>query len=181
MQRYLDEFTERRCFEHYGGANRSRYGEGGGCSPFATSFLDVGGLFAPEFKAAWRITLRIPPEACGGPAFGRRVNPFKALSLKRWAREDEPHVPIEMWDPTLMFRYVDTVWRREFREPSGEWMLEKDRAALCLVKDCRDVPTPAEPIWLEGPNPYRQHGYRFGHDPWAWNVDGTPAATSGTR
>lgn len=175
MQRYMEEYAERKCHEHYGGANRPRYGEGGGCSPFATSFLEVGGLMTEEFEREWIIRLRIPLEVCGGPAFGKRVNPFRALSIKRWAHEHEPHALAVFWDPTLMYRHIENEWKREFREPTGKWMIEKERGALCLVKDCRDLPTPDEPIWLTGANPYLQHGYRYGPDPWAWKTDGTPA------
>lgn len=182
LQRFLDEYTARGCQEHYGGANRARYGEGGGCSPFATAFLDLAGLWTDEYARAWVIDLNLPLEHCGGPAFGRRVNAFKTLAtIKRWARDDEPHAKISMIDPTLMFRWIENTWKKEFRQASGEWMLEKDRGSLCLVKDCRNVPTPTDPIWREpdGDNPWRQHGYRYGKDPWAFDLNGNPVRREG--
>lgn len=170
LKQYYNEYVRKECFKHYGGANRPRYGEGGGCSPFAMSFVEVGGLMKPEFEKNWMLTLRIPLELVGGPRF-KRVAMTRILGANRWAEENEPHAVSVMWDPTLMYRWINNRWKEEFRNPTGEYMLEKRKKTLGLVVDCRGMETPDEPIWLSGPNPVRQHGLRFGPDPYKATVN----------
>lgn len=167
LLRYFDEYKEKKCDEHYGGANRSRYAEGGGCSPFGVSFIDVAGFMKPEYENAWKVTLEVPKKLCGGPAFGKRVS-FKSLvTAGGWAKPGEDSAQLEMWDPTLMYRWMINEWKKEFANPSGKYILEKNKKTMSLVIDCRDIKADeSAPIWLSGPNPYRQHGLRYGPDPY---------------
>ncbi len=166
LQEYFQEYSDRKCFEHYGGVNRPRYGEGGGCSAFAVSFIEAAGLMDEEFLKNWYVEVRAPMASLGGPVFGKRVAASKILGLSRWARENEPHVLLPMWDPTLAYRWIVDTWKRELKNPSGMYLLEKTDRTLAIVVDARHIPPPGEPVWLEGENPYRQHGLRFGPDPY---------------
>ena len=73
-----------------------------------------------------------------------------------------------MWDPTLMFRWMVNEWKKEFSAPTGKYILEKNKKTMSLVLDCRDIESSDDQIWLSGPNPYRQHGLRYGPDPYAY-------------
>ena len=57
---YYTEYRDRGYSRSYGLTLRPRYEEGGGCSAFAVSFLDVAGLLSPEFTRAWTRTLQVP-------------------------------------------------------------------------------------------------------------------------
>jgi len=151
MEQFLEEFLAQGLDDHYGGANRPRYREGGGCSAFAMAFLELAGLVGPEHEA-WRVFFNVPEALYGGPLTGNTVT-LKQVVLDggRWASEDEPHVKMMLWDPTLMFRWIEDTWRAETREPTGAWGLEKHHMAKGLVRDVRSVPIPDEPLWLEDP------------------------------
>jgi len=171
LLQYFNEYKEKGCDKHYGGANRPRFAEGGGCSPFGVSFMEVAGFLRPEHLKAWKISLAVPKKLCGGPAFGKKVS-FKNLILGggAWAKTGEESAPIEMLDPTLMYRWMLNEWKSEFNNPTGKYILEKNRKTMSLVLDCRDIEASSEPIWLEGATAYRQHGLRFGPDPYKFKV-----------
>lgn len=148
LARYLREYQARGLDQHYGGANRPRYGEGGGCSPFGVSFLEVAGLLEHEYEREWKVRIRVPGRLFGGPHTGFKVPVRRILAYGRWAEEDEPHVPIVMWDPTEMQRWIHRRWSDERVDPSGRHLPEMRGRARGLVVDARDRPAPREPIWL---------------------------------
>jgi hypothetical protein len=165
LKRFLDEFEAAGDDQHYGGANRPRYGEGGGCGQFAAAMLELAGVFEPEVDDAWRVEVRIPLDLYGGPLTGRRVSILDVFLEGRWAEPDEPHVPAVIWeDPTRAFewmgRQVERV--RAGRPGLEDWRVERRGEAWGLVRDARDAPTPTDPIWRDpgpGPHPYgRQPG-----------------------
>ncbi len=170
LLQYFTEYKEKKCDEHYGGANRPRYAEGGGCSPFGVSFIDVAGFMLPEYEKEWKVTLEVPKRLCGGPAFKKRVSFKSLINAGAWAKPGEDSALIEMWDPTLMFRWIVNEWKKEFAEPSGKYILEKNKKTISLILDCRDIEASNEPIWLSGPNFFRQHGLRYGPDPYQFEV-----------
>lgn len=168
LLQYFREYKEKKCDEHYGGANRPRYAEGGGCSPFGVSFIEVAGFLLPEYEKEWKVTLEVPKRLCGGPAFKKRVSFKSLISAGAWAKPGEDSAQLEMWDPTLMFRWMVNEWKKEFSAPTGKYILEKNKKTMSLVLDCRDIEASDGQIWLSGPNPYRQHGLRYGPDPYAY-------------
>lgn len=165
MFEFLDGFKARGLDDHYGGANRPRYGEGGGCSAFGLAFMELAGLMRPAYDA-WKVEFRVPLTLYGGPLTGLRASIRRVLlEGRRWARPDEPHVASMFWDPTLMYRWIVDTYDAERRRPSGAWALETVAAMKGLFADARGVPVPAEPIWLEDPagtpHPYgRQESVR---------------------
>jgi len=163
MVEFVDEFRAQGLDDHYGGANRPRYREGGGCSAFGLAFMELAGLVTPEHHEAWQVHFRVPERLWGGPLTGLRVPLRRALwEGGRWARADEPHVASMFWDPSKMYR-----WIRENHEAQAlaDHAPESYKDAVGLVVDARATPVPAEPIWLEDPagqgNPYgRQESVR---------------------
>lgn len=166
MVEFVDQFAARGDDDHYGGANRPRYGEGGGCSAFGISFMEMAGLMRPEFQQAWQVVFRVPEALYGGPLTGLRAPMSRIIwEGRRWAEEDEPHVDSMFWDPGLMYEWIKATYEAEQKAPSGQWATELEGEMRGLVVDSRDVPLPSEQAWLEDPpgagNPYgRQESVR---------------------
>ncbi len=151
MLRFLEEYRAKGLDDHYGGANRPRYGEGGGCSAFGVAFLEVAGLMHPGFDS-WKVALRAPLGLYGGPLHGLRSSLKRTLfEGDRWAREDEPHQDSIFWDPTAMYLWIRRIHAAESACPSGDWATEVHDRMEGLVGDARSVPVPDEPLWLEVP------------------------------
>lgn len=161
---YFDEYCERGCDKHYGGFNRPRYGEGGGCSAFGVSFLDVAGLLEQEHREKWTVDVRIPEHLYGGPYTGKHVSLAHLAALgplaHNWAKAKEAHVRCFMWEPTLMYRWI-VKKRKELQDvKEGPVSNEQAGCALGLVVDARGRAVPTEPIWKDPkrePNPYGWH------------------------
>lgn len=149
VARFFLEYQARGLHRHYGGANRPRYGEGAGCSAFGVAFLDVAGLLEPEYEARWKVVLRVPERLYGGPRTGHEIPLRRVMAWGRWAREDEPHVKTVMWDPSMIYDWVQERWQEEHEVPSERWIPELRGRARGLVVDARDRPAPAEPLWLQ--------------------------------
>ena len=108
LMTYVDEFRSRGYDRVYGGINlRPLHGEGGGCSIFAASCLELIGLLHDEFTQAWSRNLKFPSHLIGGPKAGRKVSLLTLLGASRWAEEHEPHEKGTIWDPDLMHEWLE--------------------------------------------------------------------------
>lgn len=165
LARFIKEYEARGANLHYGGGDRPRYAEGGGCSAFGVSFIDVAGLMEPEYQDNWKVLLRIPERLFGGPRTGLKVPLTRLFAYGRWATEDEAHAKIEMWDPSLIHDWVQQTWMNEREDPSGRWTPELRGRARGLVVDARERPAPQEPIFLSDPpgtaHPYARQGGNY--------------------
>lgn len=162
---FLDQYAAQGDDDHYGGANRPRYAEGGGCSAFGIAFMQLAGLMQPDFES-WRVDFRVPKRLYGGPLNGVRAPMSRVIwEGRRWANEDEPHVASMFWDPTRMYQWIRRTYRDEQDEPTGRWTTELEEEMRGLTVDARSAPVPSDTIWLEDPagsaNPYgRQESVR---------------------
>lgn len=133
---YLSEYRKLGCDQWYGMRNRPLYGEGGGCSAFAASFLETAGLLSEEFTREWTRKFNIPHELIGGPITGKKVPVLQMLRrADRWAQEDEPHEKGFFWDPDLMHAWLVRTYDREMRNPHGEFQTEMWNRAFGLSLD----------------------------------------------
>ncbi len=167
---YVREFTERGDCAHYGLPNRPLHGEGGGCTAFGASFLEIAGLMEEEFLRDWTQRIRVPQALLGGayadPEFFGEHSPrtpkdknfarAAGVSLvrlllpfgdSRWARENEPHREVFFWDPDRMHGWVQRVWREESERPTGRFQIETRAKAHGLVADRRGLHAPEGPLW----------------------------------
>jgi len=131
----------------YGFQAIPRYGEGGGCSAFAVSFLEVAGLKEEWMLKEWTQNLRVPVAAVGMPMTSQHISLADMLfsSPLRWASPTEPHFPLFFWDPDKMFEHTNArLNSRQYREEMlyGSRGYSIDRSYL---------PTPTEPIFLNDP------------------------------
>ncbi len=167
---YVHEFTESGDCAHYGLPNRPLHGEGGGCTAFSASFLEITGLMEEEFLRNWTQRIRVPHTLLGGPYidpdfFGeqsprtpKEKNWMSATGVSlarlllpfgnsRWASENEPHREVFFWDPDRMHDWVQRIWREESATPTGRFQLETRDKARGIVADRRGLPAPIGPLW----------------------------------
>jgi len=128
----------------YGFPAISRYGEGGGCSGFGISFLEVAGIKEQWMVDLWTSTYLAPEATVGKPMTDKDV-PISYMvfsSPKRWATEDEPHFKLFFWDPDKM--HDDTL----ARVASEKYETGVLHGAKGIIIDRTNVPVPDEPIFL---------------------------------
>lgn len=149
---YHREFQQLGYDKHYGLINRPRYREGAGCSAFGASVLDVGGVLDPEWQKAWTKTILIPEKYIGGPDTGRHVKFIKIallLANDRWAKTNEPHRSLTLWDPDEMHRWVKRQWKLEKKNHTGQYEPILRGKAKGLKFDRTWVNTPNDSFWKE--------------------------------
>lgn len=161
MKQYIDEYREKGYDSIYNGTNEPRKGKGAGCSAFAVSFLDVCGYIDPYFTKNWIRRVKMPRHLVGGPVTGNKVSLAKLLTKARWAKEGEDFIPLEMWDPQLMYEWVQKVVRianKLYAEEGNYNKLKilgknirfiKRGKAIGLYVDIRDLAPATDPIWQD--------------------------------
>lgn len=109
MFHFYDEFVARGTYGRLALASDPLAGDGASCASLAVALLEVGGVMAPEWRAAWRRTLLVPCDLIGDPEVGKRVPPRRLLvgpAVRRWAEPHEPHRVISYFDTTLMHTWI---------------------------------------------------------------------------
>jgi hypothetical protein len=159
MKTYLDEYRERGYDSIYNGTNEPRKGKGAGCSAFAVSFLDVCGYVDPYFEKHWIRRVKLPKTLVGGPITGNHVSLGKVIFKAHWAKEGEDYIPLNMWDPQLMYEWVYRIYDLAVKMQRSEGNYQKLKIlgknfkfvrrgnALGLFIDIRDLPPANDPIW----------------------------------
>jgi hypothetical protein len=146
---YMDEYKRMGCQQWYGMRNRPLYGEGGGCSAFAVSFLELAGILLDEFKTEWTRSFNIPKEWIGGPSTGKKIAVHRMiLNATRWATNEEPHEKGFFWDPDLMHAWAMKRYARELVAPTGEFNTEIWNQAKGLWIDASEEAAPTGKIFL---------------------------------
>jgi hypothetical protein len=139
---YFHAYRDMGNMHFYGGANRPLYGEGGGCSAFAFSFIQALDQMRPEWEREWKVNLRIPEGLIGGPLTGKSRSAFRVFTQGRWAKADEPHIPLSMWDPTLFHSSVRKIWEGLKQQPQPHTKPINRGKARGLLIDCRHLEAP---------------------------------------
>lgn len=143
----------------YGGAFWPRYRhEGAGCSAFVVSFLDVAGLLEEQFDR-WLVKIDIPMELIGGPYNnGKHVDTRDIKKYDHWAghnsTEKDPYEHFEIYDPTLMFEWIQELVDHPEKENSFQYSSLKLNKANGIYIDGTTMPVPeSEPIFMERKSP----------------------------
>ena len=159
LHRYWKEYEEKGVGANYGLENRPRYGEGAGCTAYATSYVELAGLLNPTLKSAWSRFHRVPMDLIGNPE--KKVSLLKVLihqKSSRWAKENEVHKKIFFYDTQPMWSWMEKLWDSKDQLPEGYFVDEemqnkysrgKKKKIMALLIDGRSVPTPLNPIWLQ--------------------------------
>ncbi len=153
LETYYKEYKSRGDYKNYGLPNRPRYGEGAGCTAYASSFLDVAGLLTQEHYDKWSMQVRVPMKWIGPPMTNHKV-PFKRLiwpfGTQHWAKADEEGKDIFFWNPDRMFHWVNDKWNELDNSANcqtGNYELVMRQNAKGLIYDATKIETPTEPIW----------------------------------
>ncbi len=156
MKQYIDEYRKKGYDKTYNGTNEPRKGKGAGCSAFAVSFLDVCGYIDPQFDKYWVRRVKMPRHLVGGPITGNKVSLAKVLTRARWARNGEDYIPLNMWDPQLMYEWVNKVVGNGSSERLSKIkilgrrpMLIRRGKSIGFHVDVRDLAPATDPIWQD--------------------------------
>ena len=107
VQKYIEAYNKDEIYKNYGLSHRPLHGEGGGCSAFGASVLEVAGILDKEFTEYCGALIRVPNHLLGQPVSTNKVSFVKLLAgPTRWAKENEPHEPIFYWDPDKMYNWI---------------------------------------------------------------------------
>lgn len=146
MFRFYAEFLARGGDRRLALVSDPLAGDGASCASLAAAFLEVGGLFDPEWQAAWQRTLRVPEALVGDPEAGKKVKLWRLFvgpTVRRWAEPHEPHRDITYFDTTLMHAWIV---QHAAHSSAVECQLERLLALPVATVDGRFVPTPTGPI-----------------------------------
>ena len=114
LKKYLDNYKSVGADQHYGMPHRPLKGEGGGCSAFGASFIEVLGLMKDEYFKNWTRTFNMPKKLIGGPNTGKYVSPLHMYwHGRQWAKDDEEHIQGFFWDPDLMHNWCVDTWKSD--------------------------------------------------------------------
>jgi hypothetical protein len=161
---YARDFEKLDVAKAYGFV-RPLYKEGAGCSAFSMAFLELANLDEPRFRNEWAFDVRVPKTLIGGHINpGNSVGILKLmLTLRGWASEDEAHMRLIGWDPSLMFTSIRSMAKAELRAGRAA-SVERRGRAIGIVLDRRNVaPRPElanRTYWAGEPNaPRNEWGF----------------------
>ena len=148
LKAYWSEYNERGYGAIYNGTNEPRKGLGAGCSIYGVSYLEIAGFLHPIWQQKWKLAVKIPESLIGDAKKGKKVPITKLLTFGRWAKDGEASRLLELYDPDLIYKWINGTYKKEAPNPSGKVTLLKRGKALGLQYDCRHVPVPTEPLFL---------------------------------
>ncbi len=146
LRMYIDSFKIKGYDKLYNGLNMPRSGEGSGCTAFAISFLELINVLSPEYKDQWAVKLNVPEKLIGDTASKKRVSLWRIFFSFRWARKNKPSRPLTLYEPWLVYRWLNEVWDNEEKNPSGKYRLKKTGLAKGIEIDCYSC-TPKLPMF----------------------------------
>ncbi len=148
LWQYLQEYKLKGYDKLYNGSNKPREGLGAGCSAFAHSFLEVGGLTDVLPTSEWAVNIRVPEKLMGGiNEKPRRVQFFKLFFASHWGDpKKQTHRLLFLYDPTLFYHWIIKKHNSINRD---NFILKSNfKNANGLLIDCTDRMPPEEPIWI---------------------------------
>lgn len=135
---YVREYQDRGVYKNYGFV-RPSYQEGSGCSAFGMSAVKLANLVEPYMENEWKFDVKIPMSLIGGTTNpGNKVGVVRLMLLGRpWAREGEPMLRLNGWDPTLMYKSIQKRARQGIAD--GSITVQARGRSLGIVVDRRNV------------------------------------------
>jgi hypothetical protein len=150
ISEYLAKYAQNEHHKYYGLYNRPLHGEGGGCSAFGASFLEVAGILDDEHREHWTHTYKVPKHLVGGENSEHSPNFLKIyLQNHTWANEGDPHHMIFFWDPDKMHAWVENKIK-DFNHGPSDYSLDKIENSTGIVFDYTHVEKPNDEIFKHG-------------------------------
>lgn len=113
-----------------------RKGKGGGCTAFGISFLELINALLPEYKDKWAVQINVPERLIGNEeAKRKRVGITKVFFSFRWAAKNEPSRKLLLYDPYLIFNWVNNIWKTQPGDNKYEFL--QQGLSNGLLVDCR--------------------------------------------
>ena len=149
--KYLNDYKARGLDQIYGGLeDRPRHQEGGGCSAFTASVMEVAGVMDPIWATYFKHHVNVPNALLGGPT-GRNV-PFTDLMFGfesfSWNRTTQNAYGLDFWDPYYVYYWIDQATRRPLLLEKFKYAPARKVNARGVTIDARNSPTPTENFWL---------------------------------
>ncbi len=146
---YYQAYKSKNLHEHYGLSLRPRFEEGGGCSAYAASFLDVAGVLEPTLWDKWGRFVRVPESFIGEPGRAVSIEDIFFYAF-RWAKKTEPHLELKVWDPDRMHKWVLEKVRKFSRLGAKErYELSEQRGVKGISWDRREVAPSSDPLFFD--------------------------------
>ncbi len=136
LKLYIQSFKARGYDRMYNGKNEPRMGEGSGCSAFAVSFLELINALLPEYNQDWKIKVDVPDKLIGGESTGIKISLLRLFFSFRWAKKNESSRPLVLYDPYLIYNWINTIWNKEQNNSDGIYKLKKIDNAKGLEIQC---------------------------------------------
>lgn len=134
---YIDSFKLMGYDKLYNGLNMPRAGKGSGCTAFGISFLELINALVPEFRDHWAINVNIPERLIGDSASAKKVSFWRILFSFRWARQGQPHRKLTLYEPYLIYKWINTVWEKGQDNPNTGYQCMQTGSIRGLEVDYR--------------------------------------------
>jgi hypothetical protein len=145
---YIDSFKLKGYDRLYNGLNRPREGGGSGCTAFGISFLELINALLPEYTSRWAVHINIPEKLIGSSADKRRVSIGSIFFAFRWARNKRPYRKLTLYEPYLIYEWINTAWNDEQQNAGGKYQLRQFGLAKGIEIDCRAC-MPQQPMFVK--------------------------------
>jgi len=146
LKLYIDSFRIKGYDKIYNGLNNPRAGEGSGCTAFGISFLELVNALTPEYREEWAI--KVPEKLVGDTAAKKKVSLWRIFFSFRWAKKNRPSRPLNLYEPWLIYRWINKTWDNEQATRVGKYQLKKSGNAKGLEIDCQ-VCIPTFPMFIK--------------------------------
>ncbi|MBI5371356.1 MAG: hypothetical protein HZA79_04930 [Sphingobacteriales bacterium] len=152
LWQYYEEYKQREYYRNYNGANKPREGLGAGCSAFAVSFLEVGGLLDILPDSLWKVEVNAPAKLVGGHhSIYHYVQAVKIFLARHWLPAADPSGwRYSNYEPSRIYQWIRNTCTQE--SIAGPFQVSRMGRAPGLLVDCRDRMPPAESIWKTRPD-----------------------------
>ena len=148
LKLYIDSFKLKGYDKLYNGLNRPRAGEGSGCTAFGISFLELINALSPEYKDQWAIEVNIPEKLIGDSIAKKKVSVWRIFFSFRWAKKNKPARLHTLYEPSLIYQWINKVWDEEQKKPSGKYQLKNIGLAKGIEINCQDC-IPKYPMFVK--------------------------------
>ena len=135
---YIDSFKLKGYDKRYGGINMPRTGEGAGCSAFSASFLELINALTAEDSLNWQIKVNVPQKLLGGKSGKQKVSLRRLFFSYHWARSGAPCRQLILFDPQLMYDWIDKIWDDNQSGTNSKYKLKMIGNSKGLEIDCRN-------------------------------------------
>lgn len=133
---FIDSFKLRGYDSLYNGSNMPRAGKGSGCTAFGMSLLELINALLPEYSDKWAVHIKVPEKLIGDESAQKKVKLRRILFSFRWAGNDQPHRQLVLYEPYLIYNWVNDIWMTEHNRPGTRYTFLQVGGARGLLVDC---------------------------------------------